>query len=200
MQTAHVILKSISPLLLNPMTDETLDELFAGSGARKLRKTDVTQEAVAAKKVIRDDDGNIGLPVEYLFAALVNAGRFVKFDSKKNFTNATSSLVPGLLTLGEMFYPFKDQKTPWTIDKRRGRLASTGVAVAIIRPKFKDWAIDLTAEFDEAQVSESKIRELFNAAGRFSGLGDFRPACKGPFGRFTIDSWEVVKSEVREAA
>lgn len=209
MQTIHATLASKSPLLMNPMTDETLDELFAGSGARKARKTDITQEQVAANRVIRengDPNGKIGIPMEYLMAALVYAGKFVKYDARKNMSTTAGSLVPSLISLDEMFYPFKNQ-TPaagqenlWVIDKRRGVLKANGVAVAIIRPKIMSWEIDVTVEFDEDEINESKVRAVFEAAGKFAGLGDFRPACKGPFGRFTIKEWAVVEQSVDKAA
>jgi hypothetical protein len=207
MQTAMLTLRSKSPILMNPMTDETLDELFAGAGARKGKRGDLTQEQVAEKKVIRCPDSNqIGIPMEYLMAALVNAGRQVKFDGKRNLSTATSSLVPGLISLGEMFYPFKNQTPPegqahlWIIDKRRGVLQANGVAVAIIRPKVMEWEIDVSVDFDETELNEAKVRDLFDKAGQFIGLGDFRPACKGPFGRFTVKEWAVVTQEVKKAA
>jgi len=196
-------------MLMNPMTDETLDELFAGSGARKARKTDITQEQVAANRVIREDNdpnGKIGIPMEYLMAALVYAGKFVKYDARKNMSTTAGSLVPSLISLDDMFYPFKNQ-TPangqdnlWLIDKRRGVLKANGVAVAIIRPKIMNWEIDVTLEFDQDEINESKVRAVVEAAGKFAGLGDFRPACKGPFGRFTVKDWQVVEQAVDKAA
>jgi hypothetical protein len=34
------------------------------------------------------------------------------------------------------------------------------------------------------------FREIVDAAGKRIGLGDFRPATKGPFGKFVVTSWE----------
>jgi hypothetical protein len=31
---------------------------------------------------------------------------------------------------------------------------------------------------------------VIDAAGKRVGLGDFRPACKGPFGRFVVTNWQ----------
>ena len=33
------------------------------------------------------------------------------------------------------------------------------------------------------------MREILDAAGKRIGLGDFRPARKGPFGKFTVTHW-----------
>jgi hypothetical protein len=35
------------------------------------------------------------------------------------------------------------------------------------------------------------LREIIDAAGKRIGLGDFRPACKGPFGKFVVTEWHV---------
>jgi hypothetical protein len=34
------------------------------------------------------------------------------------------------------------------------------------------------------------MREIVDAAGKRVGLGDFRPACKGPFGKFVVVQWK----------
>jgi hypothetical protein len=200
----------VSPMLLNPMTDATLDQLIHGSGGRsKQKNTDISQREMAEAKLPRGANGEFGFPLTYLFAALVGAGRQVIYDQKKKFSTLKDSLVPGLITLstglfsanGDEFIPFVDQKQEWVVDKRRGVLAATGVAVGIIRPKFPVWAFDVTVEVDEGQVNIAKVRELFEAAGRFSGIGDFRPARRGPFGRFKVTKFVEVEAEpLKQAA
>jgi len=34
-----------------------------------------------------------------------------------------------------------------------------------------------------------------DAAGKRIGLGDFRPDCKGPFGRFVVTKWKTSKAK-----
>jgi hypothetical protein len=34
------------------------------------------------------------------------------------------------------------------------------------------------------------FREVVDAAGKRIGLGDFRPDCKGPYGRFSVTRWQ----------
>ena len=132
-----------------------------------------------------------GIPNEYLLGALVTAGKFVKYDARKNMSTGTSSLVPAFVFLDDMFYRFKNQKAKWAVDRRRGVLNNAGksVAVCIIRPRFDEWQFDVTAEFDG--IPESKVRQLFEFAGKVAGLCDFRPSRKGPFGRFTVTNWDV---------
>ncbi|MEK7509679.1 MAG: hypothetical protein AAB605_03125 [Patescibacteria group bacterium] len=199
MPTIHITLTGVSPILMNPMTEEILDQLWAPSGGRKA-KVEITPKQAAEAKIIRHTDGKIGIPAEYLLAALVTAGKFVKYDPRKNMSTSDSSLVPAFIFLEDMFYPFKKQKTPWAVDKRRGVLNNAGksVAVCIVRPRFDEWEFDVTASF--ADIDASKVRQLFEYAGKVAGLCDFRPSCRGPFGRFTITKWQVVEKALAKAA
>lgn len=199
MKLIQVQCQSISPILMNPMTEDILDELYGGASARKPRNSDKKQEDVAKEKVIRNESGAVGLPIEYLFSCLVEAGRFVQYDGKRKVSNADSTLIPSFMSLQEMFLPFLDQDTPWHVDKRRGRLQN-GTAVCIIRPRFDTWAFNVTVEFDEGEINEGKVKELFRRAGTAIGLADFRPSCRGPFGRFEVKKWEVTEMPVDKAA
>lgn len=181
-------MKGVSPILMNPATEELLDQLLGGAGARKAKRTDITAKEIASEKIIRED-GQIGVPALYLFSCLVEAGRQVKLDSKRAISTKESSLLPSFLSIEELFLPFIDQNEEWMIDKRRGKLPKDGTAVCIVRPKFNNWAFNVTFTIDEQQIEEGKVRDLVNRAGSSVGLGDFRPACRGPFGRFKIAEW-----------
>jgi hypothetical protein len=57
---------------------------------------------------------------------------------------------------------------------------------------FDDWKLTFTAELDTTILSEKLLRAIIDDAGKRVGLGDFRPATKGPFGRFVVTNWKVV--------
>ena len=197
-----------SPMLQNPMTDETLDELLGGKGARKAIQTDLTAEQRAQKKLCLGPDGEFGFPVNYLFAALVGAGRQVTFEGKSKISTLKDSRVPAFLNIvpdviledGDGFIPFLDQDVKWVADKRRGVLQANNAAVAIVRPKFPKWAFEVTIEVDEEYINIDKVKQLFNTAGRLSGIGDFRPSKRGQFGQFKITDFAVIEQAVKEAA
>lgn len=192
-------LKSVAPMLMNPMTEELLDALWSPAPGRKAKREQTPAQA-AEEKVIRNSKGEIGIPQEYLLGALVTAGKFVKYDARKNMSTSGSSLVPSFVSLNDMFYPFKDQDVKWVVDKRRGVLDNGGkqVAVCIVRPRFDTWEIDVSASF--ADIDASRVRQLFEYAGKVAGIGDFRPSCSGPFGRFAVTKWEVSENVVQKAA
>jgi len=52
-----------------------------------------------------------------------------------------------------------------------------------IRPIFKQWSADITAEFNENLLDEEAVRRWIEVAGEQVGLMDWRPR----FGRFTVE-------------
>lgn len=194
MQRVLVECKSSSPMLMNPATAAILDDVR--SGVRKPKDRDRSAESEAEEKLIRDPaTGAYGVPVEYVFACLVEAGRLVKFDGKRMISTKESTLLPSVLQFEGMFYPFTDH-SDWVVDKRRGRNPNGGEMVVLIRPRFDRWTFEMTISIDEARFSEKSARELIDLAGRAVGLGDFRPARKGPFGCFTVSRWSPLGEQV----
>lgn len=62
------------------------------------------------------------------------------------------------------------------------------------RPKLENWELtfDIIYDNDIFSGSEQILIDLFNDCGKRIGLLDYRPAKKGPFGRFHIDEWKIV--------
>ncbi|OGG68249.1 hypothetical protein A3H77_00280 [Candidatus Kaiserbacteria bacterium RIFCSPLOWO2_02_FULL_56_11] len=196
-----ITLISRQPMLQNALSEVALDGLPGGSG--KLTKPnlkEMTYEERAELARYHGPGDEFGFPADCLFAALVHAGKFVKFDGKKNFTNAEMSILPGFLTINNEFLAFKDQdKKSWIVDKRRAVNPATGGAMCVIRPKFAKWEVEVEIEINHAGgVKLEQVRQLFEEAGRQSGIGDHRK--KGSFGRFRIAKWAVVEEKSEEVA
>jgi hypothetical protein len=49
--------------------------------------------------------------------------------------------------------------------------------------------VEFEVGLDTVILAPKLLREIVDAAGSRIGLGDFRPATKGPFGRFVVTSW-----------
>lgn len=190
-----VLCRGITPILMNPATEEVLKTLpgYGLSAGAKKKKEETPPEDTAAGKIIRcADTGQIGIPVEYLYSCLVNAGRSVTYSGKKNISTAESSLVPSFLLINNGFLPFVNQDSGWAVDMRRGVNKSTKGAMCVIRPKFKEWEFGVDIEVDTGEIDVDKVKTLFEVAGKKVGLGDFRPAKKGQFGRFEVVGWNVL--------
>lgn len=188
--------RSVGPgLLMNPMTDETLEGLR--TGVHEPKRRDITSEEEAESKLYKDASGVIGIPVENLSACLCGAGRHVKNGTPpRQISTATTTTLYSLLSIREGFLPLSDGnggQAAWIVDKKRGQMKvkNEKIAVCLVRPRFNLWGISFTLEVDEKEVKPETVKQLVEIAGKKIGLCDFRPTCKGPFGRFEIAEWQV---------
>lgn len=198
-QKLHIsmMLMGVTPLLLDPMNDETLD-ILRGRGKSEKDNT-LTKEQIASGKLYLGDNGEMVIPSANLLAALNHAGRIVPFDSKRGMASGDSSWIPAFLRFEQEYCPLmvggrQATNDDWIADQRRGVLKANGAAVAIVRPKFKAWEVAVTVIFNPVglpkPVLPATVKLLFELAGRASGLGSFRPSCKGPFGQFEVCDWQ----------
>ena len=89
--------------------------------------------------------------------------------------------------------PILDAKTgkpiaKYEIDTRRAVVQRIN-GVLRSRPKFKNWRLDCEIVFDDANLSEETVQQLFGIlgdAGSRIGIGDYRPAKSGWFGTFEV--------------
>lgn len=181
--------KGLSPMLMNPMTEDTLNSLATGN--RKPVVKDRPFEDVANERIYRNDAGQMGFPAINLISALKHAGRNIK-NGKKAVSTANTTTMFSFLEFPDEFITFDgiDEKgeIPWRVDKRRGVMknGASSVAVAIIRPKFDHWEFTVTVNFNDKLIREETVKALFVEAGSNAGLCDFRPSKNGPFGRFEV--------------
>lgn len=192
MKNLTVKLASLSPMLQNPLTKETLQELL--TGVRLAKQKDRPLEEICKEKLYKSDDNKLGIPAQNLLSALMEAGRDVK-NGKKAVSTATSTSLPSFLTIEGEFLPFTNNPK-WEPDLRGGTLdnGKAKVKVAIVRPKFKYWELTVRMQYDEKIADESVVKDLIRIAGNKIGLGDFRPAKRGVFGRFAIADFKVEKT------
>ena len=192
MQKVRIEIVSIDRLLMNAMGRDLLESLRTKTPKPKDRSQSLEDEA--KPKFYRDEDGSFGIPTENLLACLAEAGRSVQLDGKTKVSTATSTKLYGFMSIEETFLKFDEHDLAEEPDLRRGRNPNGGEAVALVRPMFRSWKLTCTIEIDEQEINPARVRELFRKAGRYIGLGDFRPSCKGPFGRFKVAVWEVLET------
>lgn len=184
-----VTIEGISPLLMNRFTDAAQLAVSAGTSSVILGKKGTPKEQ-ATPKVYTDSTGAPVLPGPNIFSAIVQAGTFIK-SGKSKVTTTKSSIVPAGLALMELECPISPRD--WEVDSRAVVIPSTGGRVIAHRPRFDTWKTSFSLVVDTTVFSDTVVRELIDLAGQRIGLGDFRPARKGPFGRFKVTSWKVAK-------
>src|SRR5690606_17610249 len=134
--------------------------------------------------------GNLYLPGANVLACIIGVGVYHKTGRSK-LTTQKSSLIPAGVQVEEVICPFNTKD--FEVDSRSVVIPSTGGRVMQHRPRLDDWELSFTLDIDEEMFSEKTVRLLVSDAGRKIGLGDYRPQRKGPFGRFSLTGWEVLK-------
>jgi hypothetical protein len=129
------------------------------------------------------------IPQPNVMRCLVDGGQYFK-AGKKQITTKEASLLYGCLDIEGSEILIK-HKQPWKVDTRAVVIPATKGRILAHRPMFDDWELSFTAKLDVGIIGLKLFREIVDAAGSRVGLGAFRPARKGPFGKFVVIRWEV---------
>lgn len=188
MKSILVSIEGTTPLLCNRFTDSA--QMSATSGSRQAAVGEQEGPTEQAKrKLYLDPQGNPVIPQPNLLRCLVDAGKFFK-QGRSKVTTQKSSLLAGCLDVLGVELPIRS-RAGWTVDTRPVRIPATGGRILCHRPCFHDWQVSFTLELDTDMLNLGLLREIVDAAGKRIGLGDFRPDCKGPFGKFVVVEWVV---------
>ena len=186
MKEINVTVEGVTPLLLHRFSDAA--QMAATSGARSSIANDSDAPTEQAEQALYlDDEGVSGIPQPNLYRSLIDAGKYFKVGKSK-VTTLKSSIIPAAVGMRPMFLPIRSEGG-WKVDTRPVRIPSTGGRILRHRPCYDDWSLSFTLEYDEQMIGPKLLREIVDAAGARVGLGDFRPDCKGPFGKFKVTAW-----------
>jgi hypothetical protein len=188
----QVTIEGLTPLLMNRFTDEAEIATTSGHSPAFPGHANGTPREKATRSAYRDaKTGELYVPGPNIFAALVEAGKFHKLGKNK-LTTQKSSLVPAGLLVPELMLSLGTKE--FEVDSRRVRIPATGGCVMRHRARVDRWKTTFTLEVDESMFSAQFVRALVDDAGKKVGLGDYRPATRGPFGRFVVSGWKVQPS------
>ena len=187
--TIKVSIQGKTPLLMNRFTEANEVKISAGTSTVTVGHKGTPREQ-AIPKAYMDNKGNLYVPGPNIFACLIAAGSFHK-AGKTKVTTQKSSLIPAGMALEEIICPLNTKD--FEVDSRSVVIPATGGRIMCHRPRLDKWKTQFTLTVDETMFAPEFVRVLIDDAGSKVGLGDFRPARKGPFGRFFVTKWEIKK-------
>ncbi len=187
MKEFSVTIEGVTPLICNKFTDEAQASATSGSRASTVGDKGTPRE-IAESKLYTDSAATPIIPGPNLFRCLIDAGKFFK-AGKSKLTTLKSSLIPAALSLDEVEIQIVHDE-PWEVDSRPVRIPATGGRIIAHRPMFNDWRLSFHLQLDDTVIGAKMLRDLVDAAGQRIGLGDFRPDCKGMFGKFKVVHWK----------
>jgi len=200
----QVEIQGSSPLLMNRFTEAAAAKVSAGTSSAITVSAKGTPREQAEPKLYTMPDGRPMIPGPNIYRGIIDAGSFHK-AGKKQITTQKSSLVPAGVQLEELECPLVNpfgapSPVAWEVDSRSVVNPSTGGRMMCHRPRFDAWKIGFTLVVDPSMFDEAIVRRLVDDMGSKIGLGDFRPARKGPFGRFLVVSWKRMSEPKVKAA
>ena len=183
MKTYKVTIQGTSPLLMNRPS------ALIGDISKEKKQEDKTPEEMAKSKLYEDTNGKLYQPETHIKGSLVESGKNQKVVGKGKSTY--SKIVGYAVEINPFEIVHKKQK--WKPYSVLAVNPTTKGRNLLHRPMLEEWELDFQVVFDEEQVPASILKEIFDRAGRTVGLGDWRPAKKGRFGKFQVTNWKEEK-------
>jgi hypothetical protein len=190
-------IQGFTSLICNRFSDEQAIIASGGSRGSSAAQDRGTPLEIATSKLYHDINGNFCIPQPNLMRCLVDGGKFHKIG-KKQVTTKEESMLFSCLDIAVATIPIEHVQ-PWKVDTRPVVIPSTKGRILAHRPMFDDWALSFTVDLDTELLGPNLLRRIIDDAGKRIGLGDFRPARKGPYGKFHVVHWAVVEVPLETA-
>lgn len=185
MKRFNITIQGTSPLLMNRPS-----QLDIADKSKDVKRETQTPLQIAEAKLYKDAEEQIYIPATWFQGCIVEAGKSKKMGGKGS-SKATYSKVAGSCVEINPFEIVLNAK--WKVFSILAVNPTTRGRNILHRPQFDKWEISFEVNFEETQIEPSVMKELFDIAGRMVGVGDWRPAKKGRFGKFQVTNWKEIK-------
>jgi len=169
-----VSIKGVSPLLMNRFLPAELLETKVKRGSTK----DVSVE----DKLYVTEDGEPYVPSTYIRNSLIEAGKSIRIKGRGK---STYSKLLGSSLIVQPDNIIINSSTGWESFTVTAVNPTTKGRMMVTRPMFKDWKLSFEAVVLD-DIPEEVFRDILDEAGRYVGIGDWRPAKKGMYGKFIV--------------
>jgi hypothetical protein len=156
-------------------------------GTKSTKKIIPTPEEEAASYLYwTKDKKSIAFPAENMRRALVEASKGLKSPQNKKI--ALGPLIAGGSDVTPFMIPFGTKE--FEIDSRRVVVQRNGIVRS--RPLLFPWVLEFKVKWETGDLGSGNdfvdviLRTLLERIGTSIGIGDFRPARGGRFGRFVV--------------
>src|SRR5262245_11373834 len=169
----QVTIQGTSPLLMHAFPMVPIEGLD--------KKTPLEQATLALYKATDDTIYVPGVAIQRTF---INGAVYSKGKGRGTLQRSAAACL--------MISPEHVTMDPqgWEIDSRPVVVPATKGRVMRHRPRFDKWTLTFEIEYDDVLLNAKELRKIVDDSGQRVGLLDFRPANKGPFGRFMVTSWK----------
>jgi hypothetical protein len=190
MKEFNVKIVGKTPYMQHRMDDQKLED-WEKNRSLLIERDDVAKEdQVRAEFHSYRNGDHFYIPAEHIRGSLINAGAMVK-SKVGNSRKSMKNIVAGMFFIKESEIPLPNE---YEIDKRSAVNKNIKGRVIVIRPKWNEWTAEFTLQIDNDTITKETAREIVENAGKYIGVGSFRPENNGMFGRFDVVGFEAVSS------
>lgn len=178
MEKYNVTIKGVTPLLFNKPPE------YEGDSAIKIANPNIDHDKDLKNKLYTSN-GIVYQPATHIRGALIEAGKKLKVKGQGKATY--SKMFASMVLIEPEAIPHKF--TDLDIHIVRTVNPNTGGANMTKRPRLKKWELSFTVEIEE-EIAPEVVKEALERAGKYVGIGDWRPATKGVHGKFMVTKFE----------
>ena len=176
-------IEGISPLLINRPS-----EMIIAAKSKERKIDSATPREIAEGKLYKDKDNKIFIPDIYLKNCLVEAGKAIKISGKGSSRATYSKIIGYAVEINPMEIPLVSSE--FEVYSVLAVNPNTKGRVMLHRPIFHSWSLDFEIHFDEKEIPQDDLKNCLDIGGRTVGIGDWRPAKKGRFGKLHVTYWQ----------
>ena len=181
-QKIQVTIEGTTPILFNRFRDVAIE-------GKSKKRTGALAESDIEDKLYTDENGKAQLPAVYLKNSIVEASKQFKIVGKGKSTY--SKLVASTVEIEPFYIELNAGK--YEVFRISAVNPMTKGRMMTERPKFNKWSASFEIILNDEAVPNSVMNEILEHAGKYVGVGDWRPQTKGMFGKFMITSFKVMK-------
>lgn len=192
-QRMAIRITGTAPLIFHKWSEKAMKMILDKQMKKASKGREVRDpERDAEDSFYTNAEGHIALPARNLKQAIVGSARFLQG-------------IPMTILRGTIFVRGdKDEFIPILVngkritieqvkkldDWMREDMVTVGMGTADIRfrGQLKEWAMDVSIEYDADSLSAEQVLNLLQRAGFSQGLGEWRPEKNGDYGTFTVES------------
>ena len=173
-----VRIKGVKPLLMHAPNG-------LNDNPQRRRGEHPSPEVEAEAALYKDPQGNIIMPSLNVKAMLRDAGRNYKISGRRTTFGAA---IKAGIDIEPFYIPLKHNG--WKVDIRPVVVQRSRILRA--RPRFDEWELEFYIINKDPQILlRDTMRRIVEDAGKWIGLGDYRPE----FGLFSVEEFKVVEEE-----
>jgi len=185
MQKVEITIEGTTPLLFNKPPEYEHDSKV------KVNNPNI-DENEEVKNKLYSVNGKIYTPATHIRGALINAGKDLRVKGKGKATYSKMFASMAMITPEALVH----KKTKLDVLTVRTVNPNTKGQHMTKRPRLEIWALDFICEVED-EIPLEVLKEAFERAGRYVGIGDWRPATKGVHGKFMVTKFKNLNGKAK---